>query len=503
MRNFSVTGAILLIRLLSAAIAVFVWCLPLRAEQGQLDSNPALFSVLAAINAVGYDSGLDAPSTHPIRHAVRRHLAARTIEVLPELRRFFQGHRQPNPTAELSQYISFALSTEGPPAFKYRFMTNMLPPDVVALDGFEQLMARFHAQAGIDELWQKAQPAIEQEVTKYHEPVSRAVLEVNGYLRNPTSGFLGRRFQIYVDLLGAPNQLHTRSYAEDYYVVVTPTAEPRVNDIRRAYLFYMLDPLATKYAEKINRNKSLIDYAEGAPLLAEHYKKDFLLLTTASLVRAVEARLARSARRPAMLEEALAEGFVLAPFFAEQLDGYEKQDRNMRLHYSDMIDALDLKKEVRRLESVQFASERIERRPKAPAPQKPPELTGAAATLESAEQAYTGRQLGEARRNYLAVLQQTDDKQIHAKAYYGLARIAALEKDPELAERLFQKVLDLAPDAATLAWTRVYLGRLCDAAGEREQALAHYRAALAVPDASEGARKAASQGLQVTPKIRP
>ena len=43
-------------------------------------------------------------------------------------------------------------------------------------------------------------------------------------MRNPTSGYLGRRFQIYVDLLGAPNQVQMRSYADDYFVVVTPPA---------------------------------------------------------------------------------------------------------------------------------------------------------------------------------------------------------------------------------------------------------------------------------------
>ncbi len=42
------------------------------AEQGQLDGSPALFSVLAAINAAGYDADLDSPANHPLRAAVRK-----------------------------------------------------------------------------------------------------------------------------------------------------------------------------------------------------------------------------------------------------------------------------------------------------------------------------------------------------------------------------------------------------------------------------------------------
>jgi hypothetical protein len=47
-----------------------------------------------------------------------------------------------------------------------------------------------------------------------------------------------------------------------------------------------------------------------------------------------------------------------------------------------------------------------------------------------------------------------------------------------------------------MAWAEVYLGRLSDAAGERDQAAQHYQAALAVEGASSGARQAAEQGLK-------
>jgi tetratricopeptide (TPR) repeat protein len=76
-----------------------------------------------------------------------------------------------------------------------------------------------------------------------------------------------------------------------------------------------------------------------------------------------------------------------------------------------------------------------------------------------------------------------------------LARIAALQKDPELAEKLFLKTLELSPDKDTMSWSYLYLGRLADAAGDREQAEKNYRSVLAIDGAPASARTAAEKGL--------
>ena len=80
---------------------------------------------------------------------------------------------------------------------------------------------------------------------------------------------------------------------------------------------------------------------------------------------------------------------------------------------------------------------------------------------------------------------------MHAKAYYGLARIAVLERDPELSDRLPRKVLEMDPDASTKSWSLLYLGRLADAQGDRGQAEENYKAALAVDGAPDVVRQSA------------
>ena len=196
---------------------------PATDAQNQLDGNEALFTVLAAINAAGYDDQIDAASTHVFRHALRTQLAARNLDSVFELKRFYRDHKLKNPDAELSRYISYALLINGPPDFGYRDPDMVRPPDATSIEGLSPLLAAFYKEANLGEAWHQAQPFYDQIIEQYHEPVARAVLQVNAYARSTTSGYLGRRFQIFIDLLGAPNQVQSRSFADEYFVVVTPS----------------------------------------------------------------------------------------------------------------------------------------------------------------------------------------------------------------------------------------------------------------------------------------
>ncbi|HYI92490.1 MAG TPA: hypothetical protein VEX68_03015, partial [Bryobacteraceae bacterium] len=370
---------------LAAYLCTLAICAGVQAqEQGQLDANETLFSVMAAVN-------MGVPSPSPV---VLEHIKGKSIPVLSELRNFVVSHAKPGQPVDWSPYISFALSSQEAPNFKPNFTGVEEPPDLAQLEGFRSLLIRFYREASLNDLWNKLQPVYQREITKYHEPVTRALLEANGYLRNPTSGYMGRRFFVFVEMLAPANQVHTRSYKDDYFIVLTPAAQPRVHQVRHAYLHYLLDPLTMKFSESVMKKNSLSDYALGAVALDESYKSDFLLLTTESLIRAIETRLDR---KPAGIKESLAEGFILTPFFGEALPAYEKQEAAMRMYFPDMMNTLDIRKEVKRLDAVDLTV----RPAKAPAP--PPVVAvgepvrdAAETTIEAAEKLYESRELEKA-----------------------------------------------------------------------------------------------------------
>jgi hypothetical protein len=315
-------------------------CLPLSAQvaanENQFGVSVTLFSTMAAINAAGYDEGVQSDSNYPIRNQIRAELAKRNIPSLNDLKEFYRDHRRGTDTATLSQYISFALLAGGPPDFKLE--SGDLPPDVQPLIGFPQLLADFYKEAGLQDLWTRSQQAYTVAMRTYQEPVVNALLEANAYLRNPTNGQTGRRFQIFLELLAAPNVVEVRNYRGDSYVVITPSKRPLTDEVRSAYLSYLLDPLSLRFSKALDTKKELMKYAERAPALEEAYKNEFSLLVTKSLIKAIDSRMMHGQEnRDAYVTSAMREGYILTAAFAELLPLYEKQPIAMRLYYPDLF----------------------------------------------------------------------------------------------------------------------------------------------------------------------
>jgi hypothetical protein len=86
-----------------------------------------------------------------------------------------------------------------------------------------------------------------------------------------------------------------------------------------------------------------------------------------------------------------------------------------------------------------------------------------------------------------------------------MAVAAVLEGNVLRARELFEQVIALAapggdprmrPEPSEVSWSHIYLGRIKDLEGDREQALIEYRAALAVSGAPDSARAAAQRGVE-------
>jgi len=456
--------------------------------------SPTLFSTLAAINAAGYDAGIDSPLNEhfKVRTQVREELAKLKVPSLIELRSFYRAHKKPTEAADLGQYISFAMLAKGPPNFEVP--EGETPPDVEALTGLSELLARFYKEANLEGLWNRAQPAYAAAISEYQDQVISTLFETNGYLRNP-SGYLGRRFQIYLDLLGAPDQIQVRSYKDDYFLVITPTTAPVIDEIRDAYLAYTLDPLSFKYKTVILTKKALQKYSDAAPALDLAYKDDWSLLVTKCLTKAIDSRLLHGnpEKKQAFVNQAMREGYILTAAFADLLPAYEKQPDAMRLYYPDLIAAVDVKKEDKRLRTVQFAQSLP---PRVIAPPAKMQIDPAEESLRAADGLMEQHDFESARKLYKNILEQTDDKAKKGRAMYGMAVIDLQEKRWDEALNLFQRTVEANPNPSTTAWSHYYLGQLALKAGDSDKATSEFKQTIATEGGSARAREAAENALR-------
>ncbi|HXJ44247.1 MAG TPA: tetratricopeptide repeat protein [Bryobacteraceae bacterium] len=478
------------------SLAALFLCLQsgvIAADSLQLDAHENLFYVMAAINAAGYDDGIRLPDNSQLRMQLREYLAAQDIPVLPELKRYFQSNgRRKTPVQDLSQYISYALSVTGPPDFGWKTRDVEVPPDAKACEGLTPLLIDFFRQARLDQLWRRSQPVYERELEKYHTPILNMTNKVDGYLRAPAAGYLGRRFQVYIDLLAAPQQVQARNYGDDALVIVTPSEQPKMYDIRHTYLHYQVDPIVIKYGIDLQQKRSLLDLVQLTPL-DDSYKNDFVLLSNESLIRAIESRLDKN---PAAVDMAMKQGYVMTQYFAEQLPGFEQQQQGMRFYLEDIVKGIDLKTETARISNIKFDSGQLQRKAKQIVTSVEPERSASAKTLDQAEAAYSSKVFDKAKQLFLKSLEQKGSEEEHSQAWFGLGRIAALEKQPDAAVKLFDKALTSSPDAFTKGWSYVYLARLAKAANEPEKAAKYYQQALAVPGASDKVLEAARKESQ-------
>ena len=481
----------------SAAILLLVFLLlpwSARAAEGKVvvESSEQLFCVLAALNDAGYDTGGGIDTGSNARDAVRALLAGKQIPVASDIRKFYLAHRVVgNPGRDLGQYISLALLLGPPPDFKFTVAQADLPPDARNVAGLVPLLKLFYKQADMVDLWARASVNFHSAIERYSSPVRRSIELADAYLRFPAGSYLGRTYTIYLDLLGAPNQVQARIYGANYYLVITPSKNLRIRDIRHQYLHFLLDPLAVKYDSEIHKAVALEALARKAPALRSEFKADFSLLVTECLIRAVELRMDKVPAPEATKQvgQLTASGFILVPYFYDALQQFEKQDSSMTAYYQQMMKGINPAEEALRLGKVKFTE-----------PASQPQ-TAVASGLTETEQILDQGDNDIYSGNYDAAkteFQQVLDKDPkNERALFGMAVVASNTRKPDLARKYFEDTLSVATDLRIVTWSHIYLGRLDDISGSRNKALAQYRAASLTAGRYPEAMRAVEDGLRI------
>jgi tetratricopeptide (TPR) repeat protein len=472
-----------------------------------LDSSETLFSVLSALNSCGYDQDLT------ISDATRSNVRAEVQRVLAEsadaetarsgLCEFYLTHTaERSSNRSLSPYISLALYMDGPPHFAPRIKEEDLPPDASAIATFGTLLERFYEKVGLHSIWERHRRDYAAMMARYHEPLAKMVFDTEIYLKQPSSQYLGRRFTIYLDFMGSPNETDARNYGADYYVIVfpapnmpsgeAPKAALKMDQIRHTFLHYELDREAEKHFTAIKRLEPLLQSVKRAPL-EESFKTDISLLVTECMVRAIEIRTTGSkqaadeALRAQAVDDAVKQGYILTRTFYDTVVAFEKDPAGIRAAYGDFLANIDIKKEEKAAADVQFASKTSPELVQLSRPEERRMLFAAEKRLAAGDP-----------KGAQDLAQQALDKKIgdQGRALFILAEVAVANKNRDGAQDNFQKAIEATRDPKVVGWSHVYLGRILDMKEDREAALEEYRAALNAAGQLPEIKAAAERGLE-------
>ena len=502
-------------RFLAPAFLAAVVCLavaadgpaPVRAQTADqsisVQTSPQLFATMCALDAAGFDANSNTLDIYPEDAALRARLLRSKGPAVDAVRQFYAKHEFVSADETLSPFLSFALVAGPPPKFRYMVTHDQLPPAVLSIDGFGEILGNFYTEAHLDREWASVEPEVDREVERLTSPVRQIVFQSTSYLREIQTP-RDRTFTVLVEPL-VGERVNFRNIGNHYSIIVGPGPVLPLEDIRHAFFHFLLDPLTLQYQQNISTRRALLAVANRAPQLPSSFQNDFVGLFDECLVRAVELRVRKL---PAdQLESALAAndktGFILVRPIYQQLIAFENAEPAMSLYFPRLVDGINVAKEEQRLQGFQFASatEKVQ----AAGMQGEDVGTDTETPLEK-EFTRGDRQIAlqdgaGAAATFQGILNEYPNQ---PRALYGLAIASALQGQAEKAENLFEQIVkapapglneSFAPSPNVLAWSHVYLGRIRDLQGDRAAAVNEYRAALAVNGAPEATRIAARQGI--------
>jgi tetratricopeptide (TPR) repeat protein len=227
---------------------------------------------------------------------------------------------------------------------------------------------------------------------------------------------------------------------------------------------------------------------KNAPM-DEAFKSNISLLVTECLVRAIEERLSKvpDAERYRALDEDDKEGYVLTRYFYDALGKFDKDPEGMRNAYVDLVGNVEIGKEIKRAQQIQYATEAAPELLHGSGPQNSNLLVKAERRLAAGDPE-TAQKLAQ---------QALDGKEEDSgRALFILAEVATANRDIDGARKYFEQALQSAREPKVIAWSHIYLGRIFDLKEDRLAAVDQYRAALSAAGTVPEAKLAAERGIQ-------
>ncbi|MGA7523171.1 MAG: tetratricopeptide repeat protein [Acidobacteriaceae bacterium] len=489
-----------------------------------LETSEAMFDIGVALNACGYDRGLDA--SNPVRKTVRDEVnqallgTAQGRNDRDKLCMFIDQHRLDDPARSLAQYVSLGLYLTPPPALTPSVDQQDLPPDANGVIEVLPLVRQLADDIDLHVIWVENRAAYDEITNRLHGPLSKMIVDTNYYLKMPASTYGGRHFLVVLEPMLSPAETNARIYGTNYVVVASPsngTIPMRL--VRHAYLHYEIEPLLYAHENSMDRMMPILKAVQVAPL-SFVFKNDLVSLVIECMIRAIEARTMdtgippvpfpadamrgdlgpynrakalaeqqRDAIRQKRVDHDMTQGFVLTQYFYNQLKAFEKNPESLDEAIGPMVYGMDVDEEIHRAKQIAFDAvgegDIMTRSPQRP-PQ-PKELDLAEMKLIKGDVA--GAQV-------LAQKALATHSGEPGRADFILARVDLMNGKMDDAAAAFRGTLGSAKDPRMLAWSHIFLGRIKDVQQDREGAIAEYKAALTERDGQPDTKEAAETGLK-------
>ncbi len=489
--------------------------------QVSLQSSEALFDIAAALNACGYDQGLE--NSDPVRMQVRQQMnqalltSAEARDARDQMCTFIARHRLSDSGLDLAQYISLALFVTPPPELTPSVENADMPPDSTQVEDILPLLRNFSRLVDLHLIWVRNRPLYDRDLAQLHDPLTKMIVDANAYLKMSANITGGQRFLVVVEPLLDPRQTNARVYGADYVVVVSPVKGTiRMDEVRHSYLHYEIEPLLYARAQAMDRLLPFLKVIRDAPI-DYTYRSDVVALVAESMIRAIEARTmntgvaiykvpgdirrsdleaathqhnaslesAEAVRRKAV-QQSMVQGFVLTGYFYNAFAAFEKQPQSFSESIGEMVYGMDVQAELSRVKHIDFAAQV----PVDVVQRSPRQLRGldlAEANLMKGDADTAGK---------LAQQALNDRAGDPGRANFILARVAIMHRDVAAAQHGFDETIRVSKDPRMVAWSHIYLGRIYDIQDQRDQAITEYQAALTLRDGQQDTKKAAEKGLK-------
>ncbi|HEY1810357.1 MAG TPA: tetratricopeptide repeat protein [Acidobacteriaceae bacterium] len=489
-----------------------------------LETSEAMFDIGVALNACGYDRGLD--DSDPVRRRVRDEVnqalvgTAQGRNARDKLCAFIDRHRLEDPARSLAQYVSLGLYLTPPPALTPSVDQQDLPPDANGVIEVLPLVRQLAEDIDLHVIWVENRAAYDEMTNRLHGPLTKMIVDTNYYLKMPASTNGGRHFLVVLEPMLSPAETNARIYGTNYVVVASPKGgQIPMQLVRHAYLHYEIEPLLYAHENSMDRMQPILKAVQESPLAFE-FKNDLVSLVIECMIRAIEARTMntgvaevrfpanlprgdlgpyqrakslaeqqREAIRQKAVDHDMRQGFVLTQYFFNQLKEFEKNPDSLDEAIGPMVYGMDVDGQIHQARHIAFDAQG-EADIMMRSPQKPPQpkeldlaemklmkgdVAGAQALAQKALQAHSGEP---------------------GRADFILARVYLMNGKMDDAETAFRGTLAAARDPRILAWAHIFLGRIEDVEDNRDGAMAEYRAALTVRDGQPDTKQAAETGLK-------